>query len=140
MFTGIIEEMGTVKEIGKEGDGWTMVLNAEVVLGGVKLGDSIAVNGTCLTVTEFDESSFKVGMAPETMSRTNLGDLSVGSPVNLERSVPANGRMDGHFVQCHVDGTGIVKDFRKDEDSLCVTIAAPPDIMKYIVVNLSIAF
>lgn len=139
MFTGIVEEMGTVAKIGKVDDGWEMTLNASVVLEGTKLGDSIAVNGTCLTVVEMTDSTFKIGMAPETMSRTNLGDLSVGSPVNLERSVPANGRMDGHFVQGHVDGTGAIRDFRTDHDSLWVTVEAAPEIMRYIVTKGYIA-
>ncbi len=139
MFTGIVEEMGTVRAIGKIDDGWEMTLAANIVLEGTKLGDSIAVNGTCLTVAEMTDSTFKIGMAPETMSRTNLGDLSVGSPVNLERSVPANGRMDGHFVQGHVDGTGVIRTFRADHDSLWVTVAAAPEIMRYIVTKGYIA-
>ena len=139
MFTGIVEEIGTIKTIEQVNDGWTMTIDASVVLEGVKLGDSIAVNGTCLTVTEFDASSFKIGMAPETLSRTNLGDLKVGSPVNLERSVPANGRMDGHFVQGHVDGTGIIRAFRTDHDSLWVTVEAAPEIMRYVVTKGYIA-
>ncbi|MGB1253903.1 MAG: riboflavin synthase [Candidatus Promineifilaceae bacterium] len=139
MFTGIVEEIGTITTIEQVNDGWTMTVNASVVLDGVKLGDSIAVNGTCLTVTEFDDNSFKIGMAPETLSRTNLGDLQIGSPVNLERSVPANGRMDGHFVQGHVDGTGVIREFRPDHDSLWVTIETPPDILRYIVTKGYIA-
>ena len=139
MFTGIVEEMGTVAAIGEVDGGWEMTLEASVVLDGTKLGDSIAVNGTCLTVTEMSADTFKIGMAPETLSRTNLGDLSVGSSVNLERSVPANGRMDGHFVQGHVDGTGVIREFREDEDSLWVTVEAAPEIMRYVVTKGYIA-
>ena len=139
MFTGIVEEIGTITTIEQVNDGWTMTIAASTVLEGTKLGDSIAVNGTCLTVTEFDDTTFKIGMAPETLSRTNLGDLQVGSPVNLERSVPANGRMDGHFVQGHVDGTGVIREFRPDHDSLWVTIETPPNILRYIVTKGYIA-
>lgn len=139
MFTGIVEEIGTITTIEQVNDGWTMTIAASTVLEGTKLGDSIAVNGTCLTVTEFDDTTFKIGMAPETLSRTNLGDLQVGSPVNLERSVPANGRMDGHFVQGHVDGTGVIREFRPDHDSLWVTVETPPNILRYIVTKGYIA-
>ncbi len=133
MFTGIIEEIGTIRAIEQADDAWTMVIAADIVLGGAKLGDSIAVNGTCLTVTELVDDTFKVGMAPETMRRTNLGDLVVGSPVNLERSMPANGRFDGHMVQGHVDTTGTIRALRPEGDSLWVTVAAPPAIMRYVV-------
>ncbi|CAI5505343.1 unnamed protein product [Closterium sp. Naga37s-1] len=98
-----------------------------------RLGDSIAVNGTCLTVTTFDSSSFVVGLAPETLRRTNLGDLKEGSPVNLERSLRADSRLGGHFVQGHVDGTGVITNKRPEGDSLWLTVQCDPSLLKYIV-------
>lgn len=139
MFTGIIEEIGLIRSITQLDDAWTMVIAADIVLGDAKLGDSIAVNGTCLTVTELVDDTFKVGMAPETMRRTNLGDLVVGSPVNLERSMPATGRFDGHMVQAHVDATGTIRTLRPEDDSLWITIAAPPEIMRYVVEKCYVA-
>lgn len=134
MFTGIVEEMGTVAAVGPvEGDGFEMTINASVALDGVKLGDSIAVNGTCLTVTRFDESSFSVGLAPETLRKTSLGEVSHGSYVNLERSLQPTARMGGHFVQGHVDGTGTIISMDKEGDSLWVKVQTSADILRYIV-------
>lgn len=133
MFTGIVEEMGTVEQLAQIDDGWALTINAGVALEGVRLGDSIAVNGTCLTVTQFDHERFTVGCSPETLRRTNLGDLAAGDRVNLERSLAADGRIGGHFVQGHVDGTGVVRDFRPEGDSLWVTVEASPDLLRYIV-------
>jgi len=93
------------------------------------------VNGVCLTVTELDNSGFVTGLAPETRHRTALESLGSGSPVNLERSVTPSTRMGGHFVQGHVDGTGKIKAFRRDEDALWVTISAPEELMRYVVVK-----
>lgn len=133
MFTGIVEEMGNVTAIEQVDGAWQMVIAADIVLGDAKLGDSIAVNGTCVTVTDMIDNTFRVGIAPETMLKTNLGDLIVGSPVNLERSMPANGRFDGHMVQGHVDGTGVIREIRPDNESLVVTIEAAPELLRYIV-------
>ncbi|KAK9461532.1 uncharacterized protein V1516DRAFT_672282 [Lipomyces oligophaga] len=112
MFTGIVETMGSVKEFLENdpsdigGYGSTMVIeNASEILGDVHLGDSIAVNGVCLTVTDFSSNSFKVGVAPETLRRTNLGGLNPGDKVNLERAVAGHVRFGGHFVQGHIDTT-----------------------------------
>ncbi|CAI7869343.1 unnamed protein product [Closterium sp. NIES-53] len=134
LFTGIVEEMGAVRQLqqGEDG-GWQMTVEASTVLTDVHLGDSIAVNGTCLTVTTFDSSSFVVGLAPETLRRTNLGDLKEGSPVNLERSLRADSRLGGHFVQGHVDGTGVIKNKRPEGDSLWLTVQCDPSLLKYIV-------
>ncbi|GJP58601.1 hypothetical protein CLOP_g750 [Closterium sp. NIES-67] len=134
LFTGIVEEMGAVRQL-QQGDdgGWQLTVAASTVLQDVHLGDSIAVNGTCLTVTTFDDSSFVVGLAPETLRRTNLGDLKEGSPVNLERSLRADSRLGGHFVQGHVDGTGIIKGKRPEGDSLWLTVQCDPSLLKYIV-------
>lgn len=135
MFTGIVEELGTVRDCRRDGDGYTLSVDCSTVLEGTVLGDSIAVNGVCLTVTAIDSNGFVTGLAPETRHRTALESLDSGSPVNLERSVTPSTRMGGHFVQGHVDGTGTIKAFRKDEDALWVTIKAPAELMRYVVVK-----
>jgi len=133
MFTGIVEEMGTTRSCRRNGSGFDLVLNAKLVIEDAHLGDSIAVNGVCLTVTALDDAGFTVGLAPETLSRTNLESLSTGSPVNLERALLPTTRMGGHYVQGHVDGTGTISEFRVDKDALWVTIKAPTDVMPYVV-------
>ncbi|KAL3685932.1 hypothetical protein R1sor_003954 [Riccia sorocarpa] len=134
MFTGLVEELGKVKELKKvENDGVEMTVECRVVLEGIQLGDSIAINGTCLTVIRFDAGSFSVGLAPETLRKTSLGEVQFGDFVNLERSVTPSTRMGGHFVQGHVDGTGTIVSFEPENDSLWVKIKASPDVLKYIV-------
>lgn len=118
VFTGIVEELGIVVSNrisdsvrlwdGSVGQGWLLTVQARLALEGAYEGCSIAVNGTCLTVTEFSEDSFTVGLAPETLLRTNLGELATGDPVNLERSMKGDARISGHNVQGHVDGTGSI--------------------------------
>lgn len=112
-----------------------MRIAAKTVIGGVQLGDSIAVNGTCLTVTDFDPaaSHFTVGVSPETLRKTNLGDLLSGSPVNLERALQPTSRMGGHFVQGHVDGTGEIVSMDPEGDSLWVKVRAPPELLRLVV-------
>lgn len=129
MFTGIVEEVGSVKSMA-EG---RLVIGASEVLSDVKVGDSISVNGACLTVTTHDESTFSVDVVPETLRRTNLGELESGSPVNLERSMPAYGRFGGHMVQGHVDGTATIRSIEGDGDALMVTFDAPVSQMRYVV-------
>jgi riboflavin synthase len=144
VFSGIVDEQGTVvswSEVsdlkmwdGTVGKGWKLVIKCKIALDGAYDGASIAVNGVCLTVTKFDADTFEVGVAPETLRRTNIGDVKPGSKVNLERSMTAEGRNSGHYVQGHVDGTGTIKKFRREGDSLWVTIGdIPTDVMKYIV-------
>ncbi|XP_047337875.1 riboflavin synthase [Impatiens glandulifera] len=135
IFTGIVEEMGEVRHLGitNDGGGYTMRIAGKVVLEGVNLGDSIAVNGTCLTVTEFDESEFTVGLAPETLRKTSLIELKSGSLVNLERAMTPTTRMGGHFVQGHVDGTGEIVSTVTEGDSLWVKVKTKPEILRYIV-------
>lgn len=133
MFTGIIEEMGTVTALDQRAGGWHLQVQGRVALDGTRLGDSIAVNGVCLTVTQLDKEQMSFGLAPETLQRTNLGDLKPGDGVNLERALPANGRLGGHFVQGHVDGTGVLAERRPDGDSLRVGVTAAPDLLRYIV-------
>jgi len=133
MFTGIVEETGAVRHCRPEGQGFELAIDGALVLEGTKLGDSIAVNGVCLTVTALDEKGFVTGLAPETRTRTNLDTFVPGTPVNLERSVTPSTRMGGHFVQGHVDARGTVVEFRKDADALWVTVEIPADLMRYIV-------
>ncbi|KAM0016011.1 putative riboflavin synthase [Helianthus debilis subsp. tardiflorus] len=137
LFTGIVEEMGEVKQLGydESGQSFDMVIHSPTVLQDVNLGDSIAVNGTCLTVTEFDTQrlEFKVGLAPETLRKTSLIELEKGSVVNLERAVKPSTRMGGHFVQGHVDGTGEIVSMEPEGDSLWIKVKTSPEILKFIV-------
>ena len=129
MFTGIVEEIGTVKGIKKN----SLSVQADIVLGGTKIGDSIAVNGACLTVINIDKVSFAVEIMPETMKLTNIGVMKVGDRVNLERAISAQGRFGGHFVQGHIDVTGKVDSMSPEGEAVVATISAPPDVLKYIV-------
>ena len=129
MFTGIVEEVGSVRAAG---DG-KLVVGASEVLSDVKVGDSISVNGACLTVTTHDESTFSVDVVPETLRRTNLGELEAGSSVNLERSMPADGRFGGHMVQGHIDGTATIRSIVSEGDAQMVVFDAPAVVMRYVV-------
>ena len=133
MFTGIVEEVGRVAALREEAGGWHLQVQAHKAAQGAALGASVAVNGACLTITDLREGRLSFGLAPETLRRTNLGDLKPGDGVNLERSLPANGRVDGHFVQGHVDGTGTLLAKTPDGDSLTVTVRAEPALLRYLV-------
>ena len=133
MFTGIVEELGNTQKLSEISGGWSLTIQAQEVLEGTRLGDSIAINGTCLTVTHLTDREFTVGLSPETLRRTNLGDLQSGDGVNLERSLAANGRLDGHFVQGHIDGTGVIRSFKPEGDSVWVTIETTEELLRYIV-------
>lgn len=133
MFTGLIEEIGAVRTVTRANKGYQLVIGARDVLDGVSLGDSIAVNGVCLTVTAFDTESFTVGLAPETRAKTNLESLKPGAMVALERAALPTTRLGGHYVQGHVDATGVIKSFRPDEDALWLTVETPRELMRYIV-------
>lgn len=133
MFTGLVEEVGTVRAAGRVGDGYRLEIEARNVIDGIRTGDSIAVDGVCLTVVSHDRTSFAVGLAPETLAKTGLGDLKAAARVNLERAVLPTTRLGGHYVQGHVDATGVIMAFRPDHDALWTTIAAAPALMRYIV-------
>lgn len=139
MFTGIIEEIGKIKEIKKGAASAILTIESVKVLEDVKLGDSIAVNGVCLTVTDFSSSTFKADVMHETLRRSSLGKLQVGSFVNLERAMKADGRFGGHIVSGHIDATGIIKDIRRDDNAVWYTIETTESILKYIVGKGSIA-
>ena len=139
MFTGIIEEVGTVKTVKRSSNSSFIEIQAEKVLEDVSIGDSIAVNGVCLTVTHFGVGVFQADVMNETLSRSSLGSLASGSPVNLERAMAAKGRFGGHIVSGHIDGTGTVTDVRNDGIAVWYTISASPGILRYIVEKGSIA-
>ena len=138
MFTGIIEEVGTIKRIERGQHSAVLTIRAEAVLEGTKIGDSIAVNGICLTVTKLYSDCFSADVMHETLNRSSLSSLSIGSSVNLERAMPANGRFGGHIVAGHVDGIGRICDIRRDDTAVWYTITASPDILRYVVEKGSI--
>lgn len=133
MFTGIVEEVGAVEALSQREGGWQLALRAPLVARGTTPGQSIAVNGACLTVIEGDGARLAFGLAPETLARTNLGDLKPGDPVNLERALAATGRFDGHIVQGHIDGTGRIDAVTPDGDSLRYRVSAPAELLRYLV-------
>ena len=133
MFSGIVEETGTVAGIQHRPGGMTLTILAQEVMQGTRLGDSMAINGVCLTVVRYDAASFDVELAPETLRKTALGQLDIGGRVNLERSLAANGRLGGHIVQGHVDACGTVLTLQPDGEGVMATFRAPAKLMKYIV-------
>jgi riboflavin synthase len=135
MFSGLVEEIGHVRELVSAPDGTRLSIGARHVLEGLALGDSVSVDGTCLTVTRLDSDGFWVGLSPETRQRTNLGGRQAGDALNLERAVPVGGRLGGHYVQGHVDGVGRVAEKQPEGDSLRVWFTAPPELLRYIVVK-----
>ena len=136
MFTGIIEELGTIKDLSPGG---SIRILADRVLEGTNIGDSIAVNGICLTVTELNGDGFTADVMPETLKRTSLSLLRRGDRVNLERAMAADGRFGGHIVSGHIDGTGKIREYKKDGNAVWVTISADDDILRLVVEKGSIA-
>lgn len=139
MFTGIVEEVGSLIMTKRGAQSAALCIAAAEVLKDVTLGDSIAVNGVCLTVTAFTTTQFTADVMHETLRRTALGSLHPGSPVNLERAMPANGRFGGHIVSGHIDGTGVIQSVQQDDNALLYTIRAAPEILRYVVEKGSIA-
>ncbi len=139
MFTGIIEETGELIRLIQGSDSAVLTIRARKVLEGTSVGDSIAVNGVCLTVTRIDASGFDADVMPETLRRSSLGKLSAGSRVNLERAMAADGRFGGHIVAGHVDGTGIIRDIRTERNAVVYNVAADPGLLRYVVEKGSIA-
>ena len=138
MFTGIVEEIGSIKGISKGANSAVLTLSAKKVLEDVNLGDSIAVNGVCLTVTSYRQDEFTVDVMHETMDRASLSSLKAGSKVNLERAMMANGRFGGHIVSGHIDGTGKIVSVKKDDNAIWYQISADKKILKYIIEKGSI--
>ena len=135
MFTGIIEEIGSVQQLSAK----SLAVQAKDVLVGTALGDSISVNGACLTVIDIAKSAFTVEIMPETRRLTNIGDLHVGNRVNLERALSAQGRFGGHFVQGHVDAVGKVASLVPEGEAIILSVKAPEDVLKYMVKKCFIA-
>ena len=138
MFTGIVEEMGAITSLEKTLAGTRLTILASAVMGDLKIGDSVSVNGTCLTVVTKGERSFVVEVSPETLSVTTLGQLTGGAPVNLERAMRLNERIGGHLVAGHVDGVGTIRSRHQEGNAICFTIEAPSDILRYCVTKGSI--
>ncbi len=138
MFTGIIETVGTVTEIEGGPDGKRFTIESDLVTSDLDVGDSVSVNGVCLTATSISGTRFSVDTIVETLDRTNLGSVAVGSGVNLERAMPAAGRFDGHVVQGHVDGTGAISRIDPEGTGQRWTITAPQALLRYIVEKGSI--
>ncbi|NCB76089.1 MAG: riboflavin synthase [Negativicutes bacterium] len=139
MFTGLVEELGKIKSITKGTKSARLTIEGQVVLQDVKLGDSIAVNGTCLTVVEYTQRSFTADVMPETVRSTVLAELKPGDVVNLERTLRLGDRLGGHIVSGHVDGVGVIRSKERSDNAIVVTIEAPPEVMRYIIAKGSIA-
>ena len=139
MFTGIIEELGTVGQMDRRPDSIKLTIQARKVLEGTQLGDSIAVNGVCLTVTSMTDSSFTADVMHETMRRSSLSDIKSGSKVNLERAMQVGGRLGGHIVSGHIDGVGHIARIAADGIARVITISIPKDMEPFIVEKGSIA-
>ena len=139
MFTGLVEEIGIVQSVLRGAKSARIVIRANRILGDVKLGDSINTNGVCLTVTDFKDNSFSVDVMAETMRKSNLKGLYPGSRVNMERALRLGDRLGGHLLSGHIDGTGSISSFNKEENAVWVTIKASPELLKYIIPRGSIA-
>ena len=139
MFTGIIEEVGFVRHVVSGSRSGEIAIRAGTVLEGTRIGDSIAVNGVCLTVTRLLSDGFTADVMPETLRRSNLGSLRSGDPVDLERAMPAQGRFGGHIVSGHIDGVGIITELRREENAVWVRISADSALLAQIVEKGSIA-
>ena len=139
MFTGIIEELGTIRSIRRGAASAVLSIGAEAVLSDLRIGDSVAVNGVCLTATGVDGSGFTADVMHETLRRSSLGALGPGSRVNLERAMAADGRFGGHIVSGHIDGTGTIAERRRDDNAVWYTVSAPPALLRYIVEKGSVA-
>ena len=133
MFTGIVEEKGKVRYIQLTGESGMLAVKARKVLEGTKIGDSIAVNGVCLTVTSIQPDGFTADVMAETIRRSSLGSCKTGSQVNLERAMAADGRFGGHIVSGHIDGTGVIRSMLREENAIWVSIATSPQILHLIV-------
>ena len=139
MFTGLVEEIGTINNISLQGTSGTIAIKASAVTEGTKVGDSIAVNGVCLTVTSLSDDGFTADVMAETVRRSSLGSLKSGDRCNLERAMAADGRFGGHIVSGHIDGTGRVAKVVKEENAIWFTIEADKSLLDYIVEKGSVA-
>ena len=138
MFTGIVEEIGEIVSVNKGADSAILVIKADKIFSDMHLGDSIAVNGICLTVTHFSKNTFHADVMHETLNRSSLKNLKIGSKVNLERAMSLSGRFGGHIVSGHVDTTGVIKTIQKDDNAIWFTIRPDSNVLRYIVEKGSI--
>ncbi|MEI8006793.1 MAG: riboflavin synthase [Bacteroidota bacterium] len=139
MFTGIIEAIGIVKSVSKGAKSFSMLITSDVVASGLGPGDSVNTNGACLTVTSLAQDSFTVDVMPETMRRTNLGALKQGSPVNLERALQLSSRLGGHLVSGHIDGTGLIRKLKKEDNAIWITVSTGAEILRYLIPKGSVS-
>jgi len=139
VFTGLIEEIGVLKELSKGAKSAQLTISANKVLQDIRIGDSVSTNGVCLTIVHFSSKSFTVDVMPETMRRSNLKNLKPGSKINLERALKLGDRLGGHIVSGHIDGVGLVRAIEAEDNATWVTIEAGLEIMKYIIEKGSIA-
>ena len=133
MFTGIVEEIGVIRAVRRGADSSVLSIGAAAVLADLKIGDSVAVNGVCLTATAVDSGGFTADVMHETLNRSSLGAVTPGSHVNLERAMAADGRFGGHIVSGHIDGTGVLRSLRRDDNAVWYTVETPPKLLRYIV-------
>lgn len=139
MFTGIIEEIGVITSIQRKTHALELTIRARTVLEDVKRGDSISVNGVCLTVSSFSKDLFVVDVIPETFRSTTLSELKSNSRVNLERAMAANGRFGGHFVSGHIDGVGVIRSIKKETNAITKKIELDDHLLKYMMVKGSVS-
>ncbi len=139
MFTGLIETMGVIQSVKKSEKSLKFSIKVTGVLDDIRIGDSISTNGVCLTVSKLTGTSFEADVMAETIRRSNLGDLKIGSRVNLERALKADSRLGGHIVSGHIDGTGSIVSYEKEDNAFWITIKTTSDILKYIVEKGSVA-
>ena len=138
MFTGIIEETGTVIKVEKGAKSSRITIQGDKIFDDLKLGDSVAVDGMCATAAELSQNTFTADIMAESLRKTTLGNLKKGSKVNLERAMQLNGRFGGHIVSGHIDGTGVILSTMREDNAVWVTISAPENIMRYIIEKGSI--
>ena len=139
MFTGIVEEIGAIQGVRRGVHSSSLTIQGSIIFDDLKLGDSVAVNGVCLTVADYSKDTFTADVMHETLNRSSIGTLNTGSHVNLERAMPANGRFGGHIVTGHIDGTGVITEIKKDDNAILYSIRAADKIIKYIVEKGSVA-
>jgi len=139
MFTGIIEDLGTVKSLLPAGQGRRLTVGADFVLDATKIGDSIAVNGACLTIVAIEGKRFEADLSPETISKTTFGNAKTGDRVNLERALRFSDRLDGHLVSGHIDGLGTIKDRTVFENWIVITFEVPENLSRYMIEKGSVA-
>ena len=139
MFTGLVAELGSVQKLARQGNSYHLTISARKVLENLKIGDSVAVNGACLTVVRMDNDGFTADVMPETVRLTNIGSLNAGDKVNLERTLRLCDGLDGHIVSGHVEGLGVISSRKPEGIAMVVTITTPAALLKYIIKKGSIA-